>query len=122
MSGKDRRNRCVFSLEQKTGSDGADCTSSLIRQRVPNSGRSNTKGTTAYGSKTVSRHLQPTGCRRPKAAATGEVSRTLQNVQVRRSSTMEDAICSDGKPIVDALGDAEPVQHRQCVGHVIVPP
>ena len=34
----------------------------------------------------------------------------MQNVQVRRSSTMEDAICSDGEPIGDALGDAEPVQ------------
>ena len=66
--------------------------------------------------------LQPTGCRRPKASATGEVSRTLQDVQVRRSSTMEDAICSDGEQVGDALGDAEPVQHRQCVGHVIVQP
>lgn len=72
----------------------------------------------------MGRHLQPTGCRRPKAAATGKVSRTLQNVQVRwcGTMTMKDAISSDGKPEDDALGDAKPVQHRQRVSHVIMPP
>jgi hypothetical protein len=70
----------------------------------------------------VGRHLQPTGCRPPKAAATGEVSHTLQNVQVRWSGTMEDAISSDGKPEYDALGDAKRVQQRQRVSHGIIPP
>jgi hypothetical protein len=48
----------------------------------------------------------------------------LQNVQVRWCgiTTMKDAIRSDGKPEDDALGDAESVQHRQLVSHVIIPP
>jgi hypothetical protein len=68
----------------------------------------------------VGRHLQPTGCRRPKAVATEEISRTLQNFQVRWSGTVEDAISSEGEPEDDTLEEAEPVQHRQC--HEIVPP
>jgi hypothetical protein len=98
------------------------CRLNVIGQRVPKGGRSNTKRTTVDGNKTVGRYLQPTGCRRLKVAATGEVSRTLQNVQVRWCGAMEDAISSDGKPEDDALADAEPVQHRQRISHVIIPP
>ena len=35
--------------------------------------------------------------------------------KMMRTMTMKDAISSDGKPEDDALGDAEPVQHRQHV-------
>jgi hypothetical protein len=103
------------------------CRLNVIGQRVPEGGRSKTKGTMADGGKTVGCHFQPTGCRRPKAAATGKVSRTLQNVQVRwcGTMTMKDAISSDGKPEDDALGDAKPVQHRHrhlILFHVIMPP